>query len=75
MSTTLQTPDVATQALEDIDVSRPERFRDDDWQDWFARLRKEDPVHYCPDNSEQDLPSLVGQTSLASRRHETFLGD
>ena len=34
MNTPLQTPDAATQALEDIDVSLPGRFRDDDWHDW-----------------------------------------
>jgi hypothetical protein len=50
MSTNLQTENARTQALEDIDVSRPERFRDEVWQDWFARLREEDPVHYCKDS-------------------------
>ncbi len=43
--------DALTQALENIDVSRPELFGDDNWQECFARLRKEDPVHYCKDSS------------------------
>ncbi len=37
-------------ALEDIDVSRPELFGDDTWRPWFARLRKEAPVHYLADS-------------------------
>lgn len=32
--------------LDQVDVSRPELFRDDTWQPWFARLRREDPVHF-----------------------------
>jgi cytochrome P450 len=37
-------------ALNEIDVSRPERFKEDSWQPWFARLRKEAPVHYLEDS-------------------------
>ncbi len=42
--------DAALDPLEDFDVSRPELFFEDRWQDWFARLRREDPVHYCKDS-------------------------
>jgi hypothetical protein len=34
-------------ALEDIDVSDPELWRADSRWPYFARLRREDPVHYC----------------------------
>lgn len=34
-------------AIPSIDVSRPELYRDDSWRPLFARLRAEDPVHYC----------------------------
>jgi len=34
--------------LDDIDVSRPELFRTNTMWPYFERLRKEDPVHYCP---------------------------
>jgi len=37
-------------ALASIDVSRPELFRTDSWQPWFARLRREAPVHYLADS-------------------------
>ena len=36
--------------LATLDMSRPERFRDDKIWPFFARLRKEAPVHYCPDS-------------------------
>ena len=33
--------------LDDIDVSDPKLYQDDVWYPYFARLRREDPVHYC----------------------------
>jgi cytochrome P450 len=36
-----------TMPLEEIDVSRPELFQNDDHWEYFRRLRREDPVHYC----------------------------
>ncbi|TXL75378.1 cytochrome P450 [Vineibacter terrae] len=33
-----------------IDVSDPQLYLDDTWQPLFARLRREDPVHFCPDS-------------------------
>jgi cytochrome P450 len=36
--------------LSTLDMSRGERFRDDKIWPFFERLRKEDPVHYCPDS-------------------------
>jgi len=46
----IEAEDVERVALEDIDVSRPELFRNDTWQPWFARLRREAPVHFCADS-------------------------
>jgi len=39
--------DADTIALEDIDVSHPELWRTDSHWPYFARLRREDPVHFC----------------------------
>lgn len=39
-------PDVATLAIEDIDVSNPFLFKQNRWQSYFKRLRDECPVHY-----------------------------
>jgi len=37
--------------LEEIDVSRPELFANDCWGPWFARLRRDAPVHYLADSA------------------------
>ena len=37
--------------LDKIDVSRPELFRNDTWRPWFARLRREAPIHYLAESS------------------------
>jgi len=34
-------------ALDDIDVSDPKLYQNDTYYPYFARLRREDPVHYC----------------------------
>src|ERR1700761_5499213 len=36
--------------LDQIDVSDPRLFQDDVWPDWFARLRRDDPVHYTAES-------------------------
>jgi len=36
--------------LDAVDVSDPQIYQDDVWQPYFARLRRDDPVHYCPDS-------------------------
>ena len=33
--------------LESIDVSNPHLYQDDTWRPYFARLRQQDPVHWC----------------------------
>jgi cytochrome P450 len=49
MNAPLDTPldDVAGMAIDAIDVSDPRLYQDDIWHPYFARLRREDPVHYC----------------------------
>ena len=39
--------DADTVALDDINVSDPKLYQDDTYYPYFARLRREDPVHYC----------------------------
>jgi cytochrome P450 len=36
--------------LDQIDVADARIFQDDVWPDWFARLRRDDPVHFTPDS-------------------------
>ena len=35
--------------LDAIDVSNPKLYQEDIWYPYFARLRREDPVHWCQD--------------------------
>jgi cytochrome P450 len=44
-------PDAWSIPLDQIDVSDPELFRTNSMWPYFERLRKEDPVHYCTNNS------------------------
>lgn len=46
----IDSTDISSIPLESIDVSQPELFKNDTWQPWFARLRKEAPVHYLADS-------------------------
>ncbi|HTW71908.1 MAG TPA: cytochrome P450 [Acetobacteraceae bacterium] len=39
-----------TLPLDQIDVARAQLFQDDVWPDWFARLRRDDPVHFHPES-------------------------
>jgi cytochrome P450 len=43
--------EVSAIPLGDLDVSEPALFQRDVIDAYFARLRKEDPVHYCPDSA------------------------
>ena len=43
---TLSVADPYSQPIADIDVSDPELYRTDSWRPFFARLRKEDPIHW-----------------------------
>ncbi len=36
--------------LADVDVSDPALYQNDTWEPWFARLRREDPVHRVPNS-------------------------
>src|ERR1700745_1681708 len=47
---TTQLHDAYSIPLEQIDVSDPQLYQDDTWYPYFERLRREDPVHWCPDS-------------------------
>jgi len=66
--------DIDKVALDEIDVSRPELFRDEAWQPWFARLRKEDPVHYTPESANGAFWAVTkhGLIKQVDINHEVF---
>ncbi len=66
--------DVASTPLEEIDVSRPELFKNDTWQPWFARLREEAPVHYLSDSVNGPFWSVTSHQHIkeVDTTHKVF---
>src|SRR5271165_893283 len=54
--------------LETLDMSDPKRFQDGTIWPYFERLRREAPVHYCPD-------SPFGPYWSVTRYHDIFTVD
>ncbi len=50
--------------LNKIDVSLPELFLNDTWRPWFARLRKEAPVHYLDDSANGPFWSVTSHQHI-----------
>ena len=55
-----------TMPLDEIDVSNPALYQEDVWQPYFRRLRREAPVHYCPDKPARAV--LVGDQAQGHHR-------
>ena len=60
--------------LEEIDVSRPELFENDTWRPWFARLRREAPVHYLSDSKNGPFWSVTSHELIkeVDTNHQVF---
>ena len=60
--------------LEEIDVSRPELFKNDTWRPWFARLRAEAPVHYRAESVNGPFWSVTSHELIKAvdTNHEIF---
>ena len=61
-------------ALDQIDVSRPELMQTDTHWGYFARLRAEDPVHYCADSFFGPYWSITKFNDIMEieKDHQTF---
>jgi hypothetical protein len=46
-SETMAQAEALQHALTSIDVSDPSLYQQDSWRPLFAKLRRDDPVHYC----------------------------
>jgi cytochrome P450 len=53
------TADAESVPLESIDVSDPKLYQNDIWYPYFARLRREAPVHWCQDGMYGSYWSLT----------------
>jgi len=67
----------ATLPLDRFDPSNPALFRDDVWQPYFARLRREAPVHYCRESMFGPYWSVTKYKDImqAELAHKTLSSD
>lgn len=67
-------PEVESLSLDRIDVSRPELFERNVEGDYFARLRREDPVHYCPESAYGPYWSITTYRDIMAvdTNHQAF---
>ncbi len=63
--------------LDQFNVADPELFRTDSFWPYFERLRKEDPVHYCPDSEFGPYWSITKYNDIMAvdTNHQVFSSD
>ena len=68
---------IAAIPIEQIDVSRPSLFQKDTIGLFFDRLRKEDPVHYCPESNVGPYWSITKYNDIVAvdSNHKVFSSD
>jgi len=66
--------DAATRSLDTFNMSDPKYFRDDTWQPYFERLRREAPVHFCAESEFGPYWSVTRYKDIAdcSLQHGVF---
>ncbi|MGA9868211.1 MAG: cytochrome P450 [Acetobacteraceae bacterium] len=69
--------DAAATPLDKIDVSDPRLYQNDCWEPYFARLRREDPVHYREDGKYGSFWSVTRYADIldVETRHQHFSSD
>ena len=69
-----ETTEAASLPLDQIDVSRPELFEHNMEGDYFRRLRREDPVHYCADSAYGPYWSITKYKDIMAvdTNHQAF---
>ena len=67
-------PDVDTLTLEDIDLSNPFLYRQDQWRAYFKRMRDEAPVYYQKDSPFGPFWSVTRYEDIlfVDKHHELF---
>ena len=63
--------------LETFDVSDPKLYQDDTYYPYFARLRREEPVHYCPASQYGPYWSVTKYKDImqVEINHQTYSSD
>ena len=67
-------PDPCSLPLETLDVSKAELFQFDRHGDYFRRLRREAPVHYCPESLHGPFWSITKFNDIVAvdSNHQVF---
>ena len=70
-------PDPWSLPLETLDVSKAELFQNNKHGEYFRRLRKEAPVHYCPDSMHGAYWSITKYNDIIAidTDHKRFSSD
>ena len=73
----MNTSAAETMALDSIDVSHPSLYQDDTWPAYFARLRREDPVHYTQNGMYGSYWSVTKYRDIMAvdTNHQVFSSD
>lgn len=66
-----------SESLDAIDVSAPQLYRDDTVGEYFSRLRRDDPVHYCADSPYGPYWSITRYRDIMAveMNHAVFSSD
>ena len=66
-----------TTPLDRFDVSQPSLYQNDTWRPWFARLREEAPIHYCPESRFGAFWSVTKYKDIMAvdTNHKVFSSD
>jgi len=69
--------DAWTVPLDEIDVSNPFLYQDNTWEPFFARLRRDDPVHYTRDGIYGSFWSITKYRDIMAvdTNHQVFSSD
>ncbi|MET1025654.1 MAG: hypothetical protein ABWY00_00695, partial [Dongiaceae bacterium] len=57
--------DAATRSLDTFDMSDPQYYQTDTWQPYFERLRREAPIHFCPESDYGPYWSVTRYKDIA----------
>ena len=70
-------PDPWSLPLDEIDVSRSELFQHNVHEEYFRRLRQEDPVHFCADSDFGPYWSITKFDDIVAvdSNHKVFSSD
>jgi cytochrome P450 len=77
MNAPVNIDDPATMPLERIDVSQPRLYQDDTWEGYFARLRRDDPVHWTEGGMYGNFWSVTKYKDIMAvdTNHHVFSSD